>query len=51
MYEHKKNRWFKHFDFMVADMIVLELTYLVVCYLRMWHQMSLFTALYRNMQM
>ena len=51
MYEHKKNRWFKHFDFMVADMIVLEITYLIVCYLRMWHQMSLFTALYRNMQM
>ena len=50
MYESAKNRWFKHFDFMLLDMVVIELTYLLVCYLRMKNNWYLFTNLYRSMQ-
>ena len=50
MYERAKSRWFKHFDFMRLDMVVIELTYLLVCYLRMKNNWYLFTNLYRSMQ-
>lgn len=50
MYERAKNRWFKHFDFMLLDMVVIELTYLLVCYLRMKDNWFLYTSLYRSMQ-
>lgn len=50
MYERAKSRWFKHFDFMLLDMVVIELTYLLVCYLRMKNNWYLFTNLYRSMR-
>ena len=51
MYERAKSRWFKHFDFMLLDMMVIETTYLLVCYLRMKKNWYLFTNLYRSMQL
>lgn len=51
MYERAKSRWFKHFDFMLLDMMVIETTYLLVCYLRMKNNWYLFTNLYRSMQL
>ena len=51
MYERSKSRWFKHFDFMLLDMMVIETTYLLVCYLRMKNNWYLFTNLYRSMQL
>ena len=50
MYERTKSRWFKHFDFMLLDMLVIELTYLLVCYLRMKNNWYLFTNLYQSMR-
>ena len=50
MYERAKNRWFKHFDFIILDLIVIELSYLLVCYLRMKNNWYLFTDLYRTMR-
>lgn len=28
MYENTKSRWFKHFNFMLLDLLVIELAYL-----------------------
>lgn len=50
MYERAKSRWFKHFDFIILDLAVIELSYLLVCYLRMKHNWYLFTDLYRTMR-
>lgn len=50
MYERAKSRWFKHFDFIILDLIVIELFYLLVCYLRMKNNWYLFTDLYRTMR-
>lgn len=50
MYERAKNRWFKHMDFMILDLVVLEITYLIICYLRMKNSWHLFTDLYRTMR-
>lgn len=50
MYERAKSRWFKHFDFMLLDLVVIELTYLLVCYMRMKNSWYLFTSLYQNMR-
>ncbi|MDY2628718.1 MAG: sugar transferase [Lachnospiraceae bacterium] len=50
MYERAKNRWFKHFDFIILDLIVIELSYLLVCFLRMKNNWYLFTDLYRTMR-
>ena len=50
MYERAKSRWFKHFDFLLLDLVVIELTYLLVCYLRMKNSWYLFTNLYQNMR-
>ncbi|MDD7389312.1 MAG: sugar transferase [Lachnospiraceae bacterium] len=50
MYERAKNRWFKHFDFIILDLLVIELAYLFACYLRMKNSWYLFTDLYRTMR-
>lgn len=50
MYERAKSRWFKHLDFMLLDFAVIEITYLLVCYLRMKNKWYLFTDLYQSMR-
>ncbi|MGN0293024.1 MAG: sugar transferase [Lachnospiraceae bacterium] len=50
MYERAKNRWFKHFDFIILDLAVIELSYLLSCFFRMKNNWYLFTDLYRTMR-
>lgn len=50
MYEKTKNRWFKHLDFMILDMIILELAYLLSYYIRLGKGVGVHNNLYQNMQ-
>ena len=50
MYEKTKNRWFKHLDFMILDMIILELAYLLSYYIRLGKGVGAHNNLYQNMQ-
>ena len=50
MYEKSKNRWFKHLDFMVLDLVLLEISYLISYYLRLHNGFKHTNDLYQNMQ-
>ena len=50
MYKKPKNRWYKHLDFVVLDMILLELAYLLSYYIRIGERFHDKDNLYQNMQ-
>ena len=50
MHQREKTRWLKHLDFMVLDIVTVEIVFIVVCHIRMRVMHWNYSQVYRSTQ-